>query len=591
MLKLPLREFGKEPSVISAVDDDDDSFSSANSHIKKGKGAIVEITPDYVPRVEFEIADYLADGMRKKQHAFHKKVRKSMILRLGVVARSDGPDSGGVSEAVDEQLNAYTKATDKMAMTMYMAVIAGIGSTSMPAAFKSCGYFPGVFFVCLFAGVHLFLAHRLIDVPQLVETNLEGYGDIAHALFNKFGWVSIRILAVAMWFNVCLLFFFVLMYYLPPILCWVGISLKQERWCSVMELILLMAFIPQTLRTDAKELRKSATWSVRSMLGIMFVLVVAGIVHGIGHWGKIEYNFWLPVPIETGPVNYRRTRLQLMRKGITSIGSAWAGLAILPYVVSDMMRPERAKSMMNGAVLRLTGFYVTVGTVGFFGWGSKVEDNVLKSVIFSDDPDRQRIYPYVGFFWYMAQLMSILMALKSFSSFPLFVWPLFRELDSYFEHDSSPPVALGLPWAINRLSRLKLLQRIVMLVAIFLLRRVCPHWRIMQPLAVIPAHLCQLVFLPVFIVAAISWHLRRRAERSRTVAAEVLRNSGRISGNYWETDVFFGDHRKHLAITVLLGSLSFGLGCLLFWTGLRDGVKEFLRRLNAKPVVSCECQN
>ena len=67
--------------------------------------------------------------------------------------------------------------------------------------------------IVFFAGVNLFMSHRLIDVPQLMEENMELFADIARAVFRRTWSAFIGIMIVTMWFNACLMFCLILLYY------------------------------------------------------------------------------------------------------------------------------------------------------------------------------------------------------------------------------------------------------------------------------------------------------------------------------------------------------------------------------------------
>lgn len=318
-------------------------------------------------------------------------------------------------------------------------------------------------------------------------------------------------------------------------------------------------------------------------MGILILLMISGAVHGVQYWNQLSYDIWLPSAVREGTL---KQGAQELFKGIRSIGGAFSGLAILPYVVADMMKPEKAKVMMNQAVGRIWVFYMLTGLFGYFGWGAAVKDNIMPSILFADDPDKKGIKPWTGFFWWLAQILSLLMSLKSFTSFPLFVWPLSRELDAYLELDHSPPVTLNLPWAINRLSKFKLFQRLFLLLVVFFVRRMMPHWRVVAPMLIIPVHLCQLILLPIFIVAAIYKHIRVQTRRSFTTSSDFLRHSG----NYSALERIFGDSRKHLSVTVFISFISALTGCILIFLGAQESYTSLMKRRGSwGDHVSCKC--
>lgn len=531
-----------------------------DKHWKKGqKGAIVPIHPSQIPLREFEIADdFVHEG--RKGFTFQHRADRSEMLRLGL------HDVSGNGESATEMLDPYTKATEDMAIYMYLAVIIGFGSLSIPSGFRHCGVFPGLLLLFFFSFVHLFLAHRLIDIPELSGCNLSGYGDIAIKLFSRFGSDCVRLCTVCMWFNACLMFYFVLIYYFTPVLCHLKMHVEQEFWCSFSEAVLMAFLIPQTFHTDAKRLRFNARWSVRAMLGVLAVVCFASTVHFVFHFSEIEYNWLLPPPSTERGVEW--SSLDHLILGAKVMGTSMAGLAILPYIVADMMHPQRAKIMVNKAVTRFTGFYVVIGLVAYFGFGNAVRSNVMASIIFADDPNKKVIVKYTGFFWWLAQVMSMCMSLKCISAFSLFVWPFFRELDAYVDMDSSPAISLSLPWAIQRLSRFKVYVRVALCATIFICRRLMPHWTVVEPVAMIPVYFCQLVLLPVFVVRGMMARLKR-------IRQKVMRNESDEESSLR----VFGDSVNHLYVTLFFGFFSVALGVILIFGSANDGAAQFSDRV------------
>merc|ERR1711920_735959 len=56
------------------------------------------------------------------------------------------------------------------------------------------------------------------------------------------------------------------------------------------------------------------------------------------------------------------------------------------------------------------------------------------------------------------------MGIKTVASYPLFFWPLCREVETYFAFEGSLAIELRLPWAIEKVQRQKTMMRIVLVV-------------------------------------------------------------------------------------------------------------------------------
>merc|ERR1712232_1366663 len=105
------------------------------------------------------------------------------------------------------------------------------------------------------------------------------------------------------------------------------------------------------------------------------------------------------------------------------------------------------------AVKRILSFYTFVAVLVYVGWGGQLlldrkkienedercQDVVLPIVKMLLETGRQ---PYMT----LSYLISVLKVCKSFGTFPLTFWPLYRELNAWVRLGETPEMELGLPW-------------------------------------------------------------------------------------------------------------------------------------------------
>lgn len=190
-------------------------------------------------------------------------------------------------------------------------------------------------------------------------------------------------------------------------------------------------------------------------------------------------------------------------------------------------------------------FYVAIAIVGYFGWGNSSSDNILRAIQDSDG------------YWWLAQVIRKILAFKSFLTYPILVWPLFRELDSCLKLETAPPIVLGLPWAISSFGKWKTGARVCLVVVTYLFYKCGPRFSVLAPLAMIPFHLCQFFVIPLFSIVAIKLH-RDRACRLPE------RPSGR-AGTDDDREAIFGDRAGELPRAILIGLVSMIFGCLMVY--------------------------
>ena len=191
-----------------------------------------------------------------------------------------------------------------------------------------------------------------------------------------------------------------------------------------------IAIVPLSLKTSAKDLQTKASYAVYSMWlgspvvpftlffwvmgsliksptpkkGALIYDMVAGLLrlaigliemacafsHGIATWFSDQPNNYCMVG-------------KRIPEGLFDMGMAFGGIAILPYVLADMLNPRNAKKVVVKATTRIMLFYLSVAMIGYFGWADTIEKRAPLQVMMQKG------------FWYQnaARIISALFVLKN----------------------------------------------------------------------------------------------------------------------------------------------------------------------------------
>lgn len=399
---------------------------------------------------------------------FERSARRSFVGNLGLGANvgHDVSRSGELPGRRREvsSMDVYAKINDESCVNIYFACLVGIGSFSLSSALAKCGLIPGLIAMTFFSGVHVFLCHRLVEVPQLIEQSFELYASLAKATLPRAMYKITAFSCILTWFTGCYMFqkaslanVVKSMYPLDG-----DPDMKLDMCFGFLKPIFIIILIPLSWYTNVALVSRAAKWQVRAMIAAGTLECLAALVYLFVRWGHV--NFW----------NCRAWGNHIT-DGLQSMALAHIGIGILPYIVAEMIYPKHATKVINKACGRITTFYMLIAVLGYVGWGDDVLKCEKSPLIAMIDVVQTLPESYRGLRWFYyicAYLVVLCFTVKTMCAFPMFLWPLVRECEGFLRIEDSPAAEIILPWATQgkskRRLRLKAALVILMIVPLML---------------------------------------------------------------------------------------------------------------------------
>lgn len=421
------------------------SLASSNFHISEGDGH----------REDQERAD--AETTRQK-FLFRRSARKSVFLLLGL-GYSPRNSLHGPSP-----VDVYSKTTDGACCAIYTACVVGVGMLALPGAMVRCGVIPGGIALSAMSLAHHFLSQRMLEVPSLVERNLDSLSAMLRAVTSR-GWAR-TMLAAAMfsWYTGCVMIERTMLDHLTKITNLRNVHLQElmaAPECAMacgnllderfwwLKPVFAISMIPFAFRVKMKVVERGSKISLVAMMLIMLVDWAAAITYSLlGMKGPEDV---LPM---YGDDFY---------SGLHGIMLCYIGLARLPYIAGEMLHPQHAKEVIARASRYSTLLYFVMALVGGWGWGSRLSVYELSPIMLAAVQMREVERPLASaFFYVLACVWLLALFVKMLATFPLFLWPLLREVDILFALDRTPACEIRLPWAMAKVRRKKALVRVAL---------------------------------------------------------------------------------------------------------------------------------
>jgi len=238
----------------------------------------------------------------------------------------------------------------------------------------------------------------------------------------------VSICSILTWASACLIFEKNIIVYLLKVSTPFSQGGAEEEYLDHrifwLKPLLAAVLVPVAWRTDVKLVGWCSNYAMAAMYCAGAFEIIAACTYA---YSKADHR---------EPILYFGNNLS---GGVYDMVFAWLGMSILPYIVAEMIYPQNAVHVINKACGNITIFYFTIAVVCYCGWGSGAAHRspISQMVDLAKDSDASRFYEMLAFRLCAAMCFFSFMV-KAGASFPLFLWPLVRELEALVAHDESP---------------------------------------------------------------------------------------------------------------------------------------------------------
>lgn len=372
---------------------------------------------------------------------FERSARKSLMLKMGLGKNMQRALSRSMSKNENRGLSSidvYSKCSEQESVNIYMANLLGMGVFQLARAMAKCGLIPGILAMVAFSFLHVFLCHRLVEVPSMVEESFELYAGIARATLPSAFYFPLAFSCMLTWYMSCVFyerqFLVSVVMFLKPGEVHPGHELHEWSWW-IAKLILVLLLIPVSWRLNVNLVSRCSKWSLRSMFGVAAFEILGSMIYALtnGSEARSPPQLWGDQVID----------------GLQSMALCYIGIGMLPYIVAEMTQPHKATKMINTACMNIFAFYGVVAVVGYLCWGPdmlRCSRHPLSTMVALSR--ESKISGFRAFCYLLCgYAVAILFAFKTVASFPLYWWPLSREVEGFMAFEDSPATEIQLPWA------------------------------------------------------------------------------------------------------------------------------------------------
>lgn len=439
-------------------------------------------------------------GENAMKFRFRRQVRRSLLMSLGMEKEE------ALKDSMQLDLDVYAKSENKDARKVFLAIIVGTGSLQLPASIAKAGLLPGVGIMLCLSALNYFICNRIVETPFLLEHNYENLVQTTEMIGGATMVRTITFLSILTWCFPCI-------YYFSNIRGQVEVVMKtlnqttalpwfpeaalehaakvhehREKFIyGAMGMVALFFIFCAVRAKTIRTIGRASKYSWHSMVVMLGCIVMGAgwhaIVHRQLHLNALDYLNILPLDDETtANESLLYAPEKCLLQNITSMGSevalftsfkgfqnglndmmlAFGGIMIIPYVVAEMNNPEDAQHVISSGVGMISVFYITVGVIGYLGFGnfvlcgSNIPDLMADLGTWAEDLSQ---YEHI-FYIIIGTTCHICIFLKSVAIYPLFLWPMLREFKFLVAYHEDPATELQLPWAQATQTRWRFLWRL-----------------------------------------------------------------------------------------------------------------------------------
>jgi len=453
---------------------------------------------------------------------------------------------------------------------LYLSIIIGAGTFSLSSAVAKLGWLQGMVVLLGLCALHYGLASLVACLPQMLGRNIEHYGGMGRmCLSNRLG-NAFLVCSIVAWWTACT---FQLCALDTNLEAWHNLG-GGYQWLtgSAARAFCGLPCLAFIWRTRGIKMIKVSRISMKAMMTVAVIEVSCAVCH-------LLYGLLCAAPVHV--VAWRSWTPEENRQvgflhGVMDMIMAFCGVGFLPYAIADMLHPENAKKVITTAAAKVSVIYCVVGTVSYLGWGDDLLDETpIKRMIAMG-------MPYSIF----ASIMSFLFYIKALCAYPLFFWPLLREMEMVIPWRELPCLELRLPWALTWQRRLGAAVRVTaaLLTLVPLMLKDFPVvWGIFTRVATCIIVVAQLLAPAAFITKGIRVHWKRlRDDREMAEAEEYAgpwrpcrRRALSVTSRQFQTphatiEYFGGSARAHFVASGAVAAISAFIALVLIWVQVME---------------------
>lgn len=259
--------------------------------------------------------------------------------------------------------SAFFTMEDAKASFNLFCCVCGIGSLAMPSNFARAGPFYASIALSFMIFANTYATLKLSKVMLVSPTSVRTYGDLGEWALGKWG----RYLTVISQMGVCLLVpcaFLILGSTLLNVLF--PDSFSQIFWIMFMAtMVVPMCLIPT--------LKESSGMAFAGCMGTIIADIIAVIV--------LQWNMRGHGPIPTPNIS-----LHQILTCFGNLALAYGAAIVVPDLQREHSQPQRMPRVVVITILFISGFFVTIGLVGYTAAGCQLSGNILYSIVSTSKP-------------------------------------------------------------------------------------------------------------------------------------------------------------------------------------------------------------
>jgi len=309
----------------------------------------------------------------------------------------------------------------------------------LPGAVAECGWLPGFLALGSLFILQLALVNVIIEAPRLAEKSLESYEDIARACLGRPGYVIASVTIFGAFFAGCTAYLSTAASLVPR---------PNNCKCDVAFVgVCLLVLPPVAFKyLQVRALNLTSKIAVVSMYMLIVLVACCGVTNRLFFFASTYTAV---------------TDLQGFLSGLCDMALTFTTLNYFPYLLADMYDPEDAWKVCNSVYRHIALCYWCIAAFGYIGWGDAVARDVATSIV--------SLSSLAGL------VFHAILIVRSLAAFTLLFAPLTRSVQAALPLEQDPALAIGLPWALRRLRRLKIASNACLVLLTFLFYAFARH--------------------------------------------------------------------------------------------------------------------